>query len=75
MKPNDAENPDKIQKNDDTPCPKGYTELKEDTYEKAVSDWLEQRNLQNWQGFMKELDKEKAGVLLGLIRGSIKQTE
>ena len=75
VKPNDEENLDKIQKNDNTPCSKGYIQSKEDTYGKAVSDWLEKRNLQNWQDFMKELDKEKAGALPGLIRGHIKHTE
>ena len=66
----------KQKEGDDTqppPCPKGYVEPKADMYEKAVSDWFEERNLKNWEGFMKEIDKQQVGALLGLIRGSIKQ--
>ena len=73
VEPTEAEKLEKKHKNDDTEWPKSYMQPQEDTYEKAVSDWFEQRNLQNWQGFMKELDKEEAGYLLGLIKGSIKE--
>ena len=73
VEPTEAEKLEKKHKNDDTEWPKGYVQPQEDTYEKAVSDWFEQRNLQNWQGFMKELDKDEAGYLLGLIKGSIKE--
>ena len=76
VKPKEAVNPKKYRKMMTHHIPKvTFSQKMTLIKKKAISDWFEQRNLKNWQGFMKEIDKEQAGALLGLIRGSIKQTE